>query len=417
MVNEWAILPINFMIIKNTILVTIIRVFGLAAQFLLFAYVARTLAIEEVGNYVVMTTIWSVWRVVGAFGYDSVIMKYGKSEESEFSVLYKKINKKTNDYNLGILLLMLIVFLVINFYKKEIKFNNFLIAIFGCWMQTKIALCVAKERVVGNLYISQVPESIILNIIIFSIIITAQYFININVDFVFISHLVSYALIYLFYISIDKNTKNIDKNNIPTEAIILAKSAMKGMIAAVIALRFPILLLPFFASSADVAIFEVALKIGFVGTIPIWAVGIVIGPMLVNIKKDDIICLRATFLQVFFAALFLMGFIFFGEIFISEYFGDSYSKAYPIAIIISIGTTINAIGGVASQYMLMNNGEKIVERYSMWAAFFTLIGSPLAVIFSGGIGLAWVFVIRSLIRDIGLSFFLYGGIYAGKFKK
>jgi O-antigen/teichoic acid export membrane protein len=189
----------------------------------------------------------------------------------------------------------------------------------------------------------------------------------------------------------------------------MAASTIKGMMATALAARAPVIILALVATAEMVGLFEGALRFALLATIPVWAVGVVVSPMISSaatnsdFEKIHQLYAVAGVLQTIPALTALVVLVVFGDVLLFHILGESFQIAYSAMIIIAIATVINAVGSVASSYLLMTGGEKAVQTYSVWSLVVVVVGIPVGAILAGLEGAAWSLVLRSLVRDIGLT--------------
>lgn len=410
---------INF--IKDSFVVLIVRIFGLLFQIAMFTLIARTHSLYEVGVYAFVNTVWAIARTLGPLGYDQAAMRFipeyiSQNNQNLIRCFIRHANQRIGSIVLLLSLLIASISLIACLYDKNYITNciSALILAFGLPAYAAIGFDVCLLRGFGDVVKAQIPESVFLPIFIGLGIGSTIFAQSVSIYSTLIIHVFSAWSIVAIYRIVQRfrllefSSANRSQADFVTVDI-MASSSFRGMIATALAGRLPVILLPLFVGSYFVGLFEGALRLGILGTIPVWAIGVVASPVIArayfesDFKTIDNLYTAAGILQTLPSILILIVIAFFGDFILGSLFGEDYISMHMVTTIIALSTAINAAGSAASSYLLMTGGERLVQQYSIASLFVVLIGVPTGAYVAGLEGVAWALVLKSFVRDIGLT--------------
>lgn len=416
----------NNYLLKDSLGVLLVRMGGLIAQILVFALVARVHSLKDVGIYAVANTIWVIVRALGSGGYDEAVLRFIpeftiKKKPTWISQLVKFVSRQILIFWAFIFINALLTCGIIVFFFQDFKQFSVLIFIVavGLPAYALMGIDVCFLRTQNKILRAQIPESLYLP---FIVALGLGFMYVFNIDSIVLTLILqasaAWCILHLYRKRTTLESKSRIRNEIESEKIDLAAikkmsaSTMKSKIATTLAARSSLLILPILVSSGEIALFEAGLKFGVLASLPVWAVGVVVSPLISkafaneDIKELKHIYSIANLLQTIPAILIFIVLILFGETFLGVLLGEQFRQAYPITVVIALATTINAAGSIASNYLLMTKGEHIVETFSYVALAIMLTGVIIGTLSFGLIGAGWALVLRSTTRDMGMIIYV-----------
>lgn len=408
-------------LVKESVIVLILRITGLLIQLAVFALIARTHSLYEVGVFAFVNAIWVITRTIGPLGYDQAAMRFipdylRRQKPSWILEFIQSTRQRIKQCIIVFCMGFGISGVSILFLGGEYSTYGIPVILLslGIPAYALIGLDVCVVRSLGKATLAQIPESLFLQILlIFGIWLTVLTDIT-SIEITLTIQVGVTWLVLAFYRLIiplksyqnykdDGSILNLDSVHA------MAASTMKAMIATALAARLPVVVLSVVATSEMLGLFEGALRIGLLGSIPVWAVGVVVSPMIARAAaSSDLETIRQLYavagvLQMIPALVVLIILMAFGDTILLVLFGESFQVATDAAVIVALAITVNGAGSIASSYLLMTNGEKIVQTYSIWSLVVVVLGVPIGVLLGDLEGAAWALVLRSLVRDIGLT--------------
>lgn len=409
-------------LVKDSILVLGIRVCGLIFQLVVFALIARTHSLSEIGVFAFVNAIWIITRTLGPLGYDQAAMRfipgYLTNKRPDWVAQYIELSRHKVQKHMitwgGVGVTIGVVLFIIGGEYATYGILVMILAL-GIPAYALIGLDVCIARSLGKVAQAQIPESLYLQIFLALGVGATVLAGVVSVEYTLAIQLGSAWLVLLVYrrllvsrlqhdLCVNDGTE-LDKRPIYK----MASSTMKGMAATALAARLPVILLAGVVASELVGLFEGASRLGLLASVPVWAVGVVVSPMIARAAANsDTHTIRRLYsvagvFQTIPALAMLIFLVFYGDIILGMLFGDSFRLAHSVVVIIAFAVLVNSAGSIASNYLLMTGGEAVVQTYSMWALLIVIFGVPAGVYLGGLEGAAWALVLRSLVRDIGLT--------------
>jgi O-antigen/teichoic acid export membrane protein len=120
-------------------------------------------------------------------------------------------------------------------------------------------------------------------------------------------------------------------------------------------------------------------------------------------------------LKAFYKQMQLYGFVSVGAIsvliaaafpFVIEWFGEAYKVGYVALLILLFGQVVNIAFGPVGMLMIMTEHEKVAMRYTGFAVLGNVIFNPLAIVFFGLEGAAFVAAFFLIVRGAVSYFFV-----------
>lgn len=362
-----------------------IRIFGILSSSIFAFFVAKYLGAASLGIYSICMAILTFASILGLVGLDTASIR--------FNAEYASQAKYQNIYNLGkfslriisvtsfLISIMLFLFAdhIADFFQIEnlgtsIRWISFAVLPFSMTLFNARALRGLKE----------ISKSIFLENAAFPtfnlIVITALFFLlKDSADLVVISLVITIYIVtmlsFRWFIGIVKkyntdqraeiNNKEIFRVSFP---LMLASSIMfiKGWI--------DILMLGYFLTEADVGVYNIALKLAMLASLPLMAVNSIAAPKFAEMNKQkgelQNIVQITTFI-IFLCSLPILIILISIPETILGFIGEEYLQATTVLILLATGQFFNSISGSAG-YLLQMTGKQFA--YQNITLFITVLG-------------------------------------------
>ena len=175
--------------------------------------------------------------------------------------------------------------------------------------------------------------------------------------------------------------------------------------------RSPVFLASALVGTTGAAIVDTAMRFAFLPSVPTWAVGMVVSPLLADAARTKSGDLQGLFflacaLSSAPAIVFLCLFVLAGPSLLTMMFGVSYVSAYHPVILLTVAATVNAMAGLSANLYWMTGYERLGLKYNI-AGAVTLIGSAVMLgHLSGVVGICLSVAFAAGIRDYGMMYSL-----------
>ena len=415
---------ITHLLFRDSSLSLFIRIGGLVLQIVVFALIARAFPLEIVGIYAIINTGWILVRFIGPLGYNQVALRFvsqyfEKNEYGKSIAFANHVTKRIFWFSSVITVALIILSIVMIILFPAFTANAWLTFLFALGLPAYAlsGLYIALLRAHGDILHAQFPDAILVQFIIGlgALLLLALNIIDIRL--LLIAQLCAIWVVLAIYIwlwrrvIIGDSAKKLDKSE-QQNINAMARSVLGGLSATALAASAPVLLISVTLGSAAAGLMEAARRFGILASLTTWAVGISVSPLMARAHyRDDKKGMQSLFtlaslLQTLPAFTIFIGLLIFGQWLLIMLLGAEFEAAYQVMILLALATMINASGATASSYLLMVGGEKIVLYFSLASLVIIIIGIPLAAMVSGLIGAGLVLVLSSIIRDLGMTFFV-----------
>jgi O-antigen/teichoic acid export membrane protein len=403
---------------RNKILAFSIRILGIPLAFFLNIYLSRTLKIETYGSYLSITQLLFFIVNISILGIGPIIIK-------KASILFneKKV-KKLNEFLLETLIPTISFFLILSLllflfrdhvaliYDLEVvNLELFLIYfILGSLLQLIIWILNFYFISFKKIWQSNLNERFLLNGSFFLIIVTVSGLQN-NLELIALSFLISRLISLIFcWILMQKSffPLQLKRPDIKNIKMLINESWPVWFSNSTIQLYniIPLQIIVILESTKSAALFGVAFSIStitsFLITLSYTFVGADIAKAYSNNDKKQLKKINLNFSMTlgFVSIIFFVFFILFGR-YILNIWGNEYSAAYYVLIILSFGQIVNSFGGVSEMILNICGLQKKVLKISIKSLILSLVFCLILTYFFGYLGTA----IGYLITIVSYNYF------------
>ena len=286
-------------LIKDSFVILLIRIAGLVMQLLTFALVTRTHTLYEVGIFAFINALWIITRTLGALGYDQAALRFIPSYLSQkkhdwvLEFLQRAIEQIKATLLYVCIILIVIASIILYFDGGYFSYGwAILLLALGIYAYALMGLNVCVIRALNKSIQAQLPESMLLQILfVFGVGLTVYFDVACVEYTLAIQMSAAWCVlgVYQFIVAKTVNHQIIDNDlKLDFDTVqSMASTTFKAMTATALAARMPVILLALVVSADAVGLFEGAFRLGLLGTIPVWAVGVVVSPMIARAAEDD----------------------------------------------------------------------------------------------------------------------------------
>ena len=313
--------------------------------------IARFLGPELKGELTVITSITSISSILFTFGIHQSYPYYRKQSED---------NSLLNRFMTAILFLFsiyLVLGIIICLFMSNVKYIKYIVT---------LTIIMSYSRISGYIYLVEEPNKknlslMMINIIevIYIIILFTLFRSNLSIAILITAFKDTLQSVYYTYkLDIRVSLKNIDIN-ILLKMIKYGFYPMVGLLMSTLNYRIDILMLK---SSSNVSVAEIGIySIGVALAEKLWIVSDAVKDILLSRlskgkgTKEVAIVMRLTF---FISIFMVIGIILLGYPFINILYGNEYSGAYNVTVIIVFGIISMVFYKIISTYNIVHGKQK-----------------------------------------------------------
>lgn len=413
-----------FSFLKQSFVALTLRISGVALNLLIFAVLAKTLSIHEVGIYSLIASIALIGRYLGPFGLDQIALRsipqYREENKlAEANALQKVLLTYAaiaSSVVASIFLILAIIFFRDDVLLVPIALSTVLIYCFS----VVSGVCAGILRGHGRVFSAFFPDSVLSFFVtaLLTAMSTLLGTLTIALALYFAAAgAICAGLLQLF--SVWRTSSSIvgpADFALVRQSASLKKAAHFWLVMAgnFLQVRSSLYIAFLIGSATASALMDTAMKFALVPTLTTWAVGSVCAPRLVSMRsRGDLqgirnILFAGAWISFVPSLLFLVAFVFWGELVIEKFLSVDYVSAYLATILFILSTCINSFLSLASTYLMYADDEISVLKFTLAGLFCTVfVGYLLGETSLGVTGVAIAVLLSGLCRDGGLAFVLY----------
>lgn len=382
-----------------------IRMLGALFVFLVQILIARKLKIEDVGMLNFYLSLFTFLVVTGNLGVSKTLLQNiaVKSDGSSYVI---RFGLKWN-MNVQIVLAAILVFISITFLDiNSVEFQLIILFIIALPVVSAIYILSDVYKAKGYLYTSILYWNFIFNV---CILIYLYFTSAVNILFIPVIF-ASVAFILLGYDCISRKSKmDLSEWNFNVSEFHKTRVEFSQTAFVEEGIRWlPILIVGFY-SFENAAIYNVGLRISMLFNMLLMVLNIFapnqVGTLL---EKSDWNGLRSlinkfTFIMTSVGITLVIGTVFFGQNLIS-WFGASFSEAYYLTIILTLGVVLNGMFGPIAVILQVLGYQREVKQTSIRSLLILIIG--LIVIGKSLSIISISVMLASCYRSFSLYFFI-----------
>jgi O-antigen/teichoic acid export membrane protein len=360
-------------IFKGSVSVLFAKILSLCFGVVSSIIIARYYGADIVGIVAILTSVLTVFTVLGSMGTNTSILrlipqfKETSSAEGTYAI-YLKILKLIILLSIssGLLLFILSPVLANIIFHNEYLIIFFYLSAFFVLVQTIIGVNTNTLRAVQNVKLYSILQFIPSFITLFLLLIVTFLIYNKNnpIYIIFISNfiVVTISIIFIHYIFKSKNRNA--KSPISSSQILSLSLPMflTGSMHLVIS-QTDTIMLGMMRTESEVGIFTIAMKLALLASFILTAVNSLAAPKFSQLfhanKIDDLkeVAQKSSKL-IFWTTLPLILLYILGGYYILGFFGKVFTTGYYVLIILSIGQFVNASAGSVGYFLDMTGYQK-----------------------------------------------------------
>ncbi|MBL1270846.1 MAG: lipopolysaccharide biosynthesis protein [Oceanospirillales bacterium] len=411
-------------LIHSSLMVTIVRVFGIGLQSIIIIFLARELPIEEMGVFAFCYAILGLARMLGPLGTDIVTMRRIASAKNKFA---KDLHISLNSSFVLVCCVTFSVSLICIVGEFWVSTPLSSESIYGysgvLWATISIpafaitGLLTLQLRGFDYNVLAQIPDSIGLQILFGAGIIYAQSTGQLNIDTTLSLLAIAAWAAAVTYIAI-RIWIGVELTATPTFDAMRAligesKDTLYALSVTALSVRAPIFFAAALLGPAMVSILDIAIRFGTLPSITTSAVTSTFSPRFaIYLETQDRANLsKALSLASILAAVpALLCFILIASS--PLYYGietilpPEYANTYIPMLLICGASLINALFSPASSVLFMDSKGSVVGNFSLAQLILLCIMALVLADSMGIIGLAVAVCAGTFIRDAGLAFWV-----------
>ncbi|MEZ4796956.1 MAG: polysaccharide biosynthesis C-terminal domain-containing protein [Flavobacteriaceae bacterium] len=413
------------MLIKNSIIVLFLKVFGIVMQFAAIFILTNNASEEIFGEYSFLN---SILLVIGAFcllGMNNSFLQFSGKLQAENNIGLLKILYKRNVIILTLVFLFIIGLYFVLAYTLEIKYfkdetirgiYNLIVLILFPYSLTLLNFQVLRG--INKLFLSELTSNIfrfggLLILVIF------LYYLD-RFEFLLYGYLILFwllstitTLIILFHflklkIRINKNLKDLEFKKIISTSFPMSFS----LISLLLMQSIDVFIIERYLDFEYIAYYSSAIKITTGIGLILTTINSVIAPDLSKLffLKDYIglkkLIQDSTMLNFYLTAPIVLTIYIFSE-FLLSLFGSNYIEANSALKVMVVGQMLNAFCGSVGYYLNMTGREKVFLKIILLALLINLVLNLVLIPLYGINGAAWATSISLVFWNVFGVIYIY----------
>jgi O-antigen/teichoic acid export membrane protein len=413
-----------FSFLKQSFVALLLRIFGVALSLVIFAILAKTLNIHDVGVFSLVASAALVGRYLGPLGLDQIALRtipqYCEEDKLPEAMALQKL---------------LIIYAAI---ASTIIASGFAAISFAVWdgphflpiiittvliyvSSTVSGICAGILRGHGRIFSAFFPDSVLSFLVTALLMALSLLWGALTTEFAlyFLTAgticAAGLQLLSVFKLS-PPSARRSPLREVAKQSVSIRKAGHYWLVMAgnFLQVRSSLYVAFLVGSSAASALMDTAMKFALVPTLATWAVGSVCAPRLVSLRtKGDLQGIRnilfvGAWISFIPSLLFLFLFILSGKFVIETFLSPNYVSAYVATILFVLATCLNSFLSLASTYLMYADEEVTVLKFTLVGLFCTVFfGYILGASSLGVTGVAIAVLISGVCRDGGLAIILY----------
>ena len=378
-------------LVKGGSITLFIKIFGMAFGYLAMLFITNVYGVSEWGLYSLCITVLSIAVLLPKFGFDNSIVRiiaelklYGSKNEIR-SVLQKSVFISIIIASLVIVIMNLFSeFIVYKLLNKPELLPYISILGFAVIPLALITILSAYFQALKKTVLFILYQTALINMF-FLILLLCNYFFKIELA-VFEVYVIAVTLTLisaiLFYLSVSKKKLTAVEKGHKTynlKGIINLSTPM--LLSSSFALFMgwsDIIMLSIYKTTADIGIYDSALRLATISGISLIAINAVVTPKFVEFyAKKDLLGLKnvvqeSTRLIFFTATPILLVLVVFSKDILS-WFGDEFAIGYMALIYLCISRFINAVSGSVGYIMQMTDNQRTYQNVIIIAIVINVV--------------------------------------------
>ncbi|MBF0235697.1 MAG: oligosaccharide flippase family protein [Desulfamplus sp.] len=406
-------------LILSSILLTFFRLAGITIQATIILYLARTLPIDDMGCFGLVYAFLGIVRYIGPIGTDQVAMRRISREDNSVTAVQSQ-----NISNSSILITIFMSATTAIIVMLTLTSSNF--AAFGALEISAICTAIPAYALMGSFIgqirgfgynlSAQLPEAVGTHFFFGIQIFFLAWFGIVDRETVLICLCSSGWAVVIIYtilrICIGVDISYFPKKEEIIQIIKIGFGVFQGLSFTVLSVRAPLFLSTAIIGPSATALMEIAIRFGSMPTIFTNSVGATFSPRFallayIGDKAGSMKALQLAAISAFLPAFsWLMVVALAAPYTIKHILPTIYADAYIPMVLTCTAVVINAAFGMASNFLLMTGGEKMVKIFSIFQLIVICLTSILLAPRLGPIGIAWGMVLGALVRDGGMMIYV-----------
>lgn len=409
-------------LLKGSSVSFIYRLSGLVIAYAFSLVVARTMGAETWGIYSLCLAVVTFVSIFGRMGFDTALLRFNAElkAKKEFGLLkaYNRFSYKV------VFIISILLTVVVYFYAgliADLIFNkphlaqHFKIAGLSIF---PITFSTLNSRALRGL--KKISKSVYLEFVsryLYFLIAFGAAFLILNEftieSFIWLFVITSYLYFLQGLFWHEKEIRSYDNIKLPKKQIIdFSKVALPLLLASsMLYLKgwVDTLMIGVFLTEKDVGIYNIALKLANVISLPITAINTIAAPKFaenVNKNKELQKIVTTSTKIIFYSTLPIFGVIVIFADPILTLFGNEFTEAYLVLVIISIGSFINAISGSVGYFLQMTGNHVIYQNITIISSLLAVICNLILIPIFGILGASFTSTFIQILWNVSMIVYI-----------
>lgn len=423
----------NIIFYNKILSAIVLKGFSAILLFIFYQQISKKIGVNGAGVFGVIFSIQTIGVLLCNLGYNESIVKYvAKSYEANDTQSLNQIistaRKRVFPYAIFSIFAIIVYTLIYKIHFLESKVLLFQIC-FIVFPVIYIEQNAAILRGIGTFQLSWILIGIVVpaSMLIFFYLLPFSYLsislvVNLYIIMNWIVMIISFILVRfklkpkaLYNV---KGSIQQDSNKVTYFPLVKTSRSLYVMGIFTAITELDIILVDYWFGNGPAGIYNIAKKISLSTSMLLIAVNSVIAPQLsVLFEANNQDGLKKILKRIFvlfslYAVPITFIIIFFSED-ILKLFGQQFTDAKEIVIILSVGQFINIMTGPVGNILIMGGSEQMLRNITIYISCLGLIGYCILIPLYGIVGAAWITALRVILQNIIIFYFVVS-IYFNK---
>ena len=400
----------------------IVKLIGMIAGLILSIFVARLIGAEGVGIISLSNKIVAIILIIGLVGMPAVIIKEVAIAKNKNDLqAISNVMKTAYWLNGSIIFILSIVIILISPWLANSVFKKpdllIPLIIMTVVMTPQVFSRIFSSGLIGFKKIWQ--SNLVKNTLsssISGVLLFIVWLIEIEITIIIIAFI--YAMGRLIVaISIGFYWKYLNQIKIQSKTILrkLIKTALPLYVVSISGIlinQLDIIILAFFADAKEVGLYAVASRLALLTIFFLQITNSAVSPKIAYLfaskNKNELQTMiqKTTRILAVISIFPMLTYLFFGNHILSIW-GEEFTNAFQILIVLSFGQLVNTVTGAVGQILIMTGEEVLQSKITIFFAIWGIIQAIILGYFFGVYGIAYSQAINISMVNIVKSFYVY----------
>ena len=390
---------------------SLVRALNIAIGVVLAVLLARLLGADDYGLYIFALALVQMMSLPVQMGLPTLIQRqiaiYRAHRDGRSLVGIIRWSIRLLALAYGVVCLFAFGYCVLGYYHQEptppLDVGLFVLSVALVAVLSLVQLSGAILAGLERVFHGMLPDTLIRPLALLALVVTLQFLVGISATWVMGLHVLASIVALIWALAFVKRYFRIDCGWLHRDqpplfhsrtwlTSLVPLSLVSG--AQIISQRLDIVMLGLMTSTEDVAVYSVAIQLAGALLLAQTIVNAIIAPRAARMyATDDLerfreLAVSASRLSFAAACVFLVVIVLFGRWFIDLAFGNDFSGAYAIALVVCVGALFNTAVGAVGTLLNMTGHETTTARVIVFSTVLNGLMNVILIPMYGAVGAA-----------------------------